>query len=100
MVKSKEELLNAIKAILPDDSGDDALALFEDLSDTLDENKNTDNEDWKNKYEENDKMWRERYRDRFFSGDNSLAQNEIEENIFPENEPEKNEPRNFDELFN
>ena len=73
--------------------------MFDDLSDTLDENKNTDNEDWKNKYEENDKMWRERYRDRFFSGDKPLAQNNPEENQFPEDEPEKTEPMTFDELF-
>ena len=99
MIKSKEELLNAIKAIIPDDSTDDALSLFEDLSDTLEENKNNDNEDWKTKYEENDKMWRERYRDRFFSGDNPVARTNPEENPIPEDDPEKPEPMTFDELF-
>lgn len=99
MIKSKEELLNAIKAIIPNDSTDDALSLFEDLSDTLEETNNNNNEDWKTKYEENDKMWRERYRDRFFSGEKPLAQNTPEENQFPEDEPEKTEPMTFDELF-
>lgn len=99
MVRSKEDLLNAIKAIIPDDTADEALTLFDDLSDTLDENKNTDNEDWKAKYEDNDKMWRERYRDRFFSGDNPVARTNPEENPIPEDEPEETEPRTFEDLF-
>lgn len=98
MIRSKEELLSAIKSIMPDDSTDEALKVFEDLSDTLENNNNKDNEDWKTKYEENDKMWRERYRDRFFSGEPSPARTNTEEDN-PVDEPEENEPMTFDDLF-
>ena len=64
-VKSKEELMAAIKAKIGDDSDDETLTLVEDISDTLDSV--GDGENWKAKYEENDKAWRQKYRDRFFS---------------------------------
>ena len=67
-VKSSKEILEALKSRL-NDTTDETLALIEDVSDTLNnaENSNKDNTDWKTKYEENDKQWRQKYRDRFFS---------------------------------
>lgn len=94
MVKTKEEILNSIKDILKDDTSDCALSLIEDLSDTLDSAKASDETDWKTKYEENDAQWRQRYRDRFFS---KPAQ---EEEDIDEPEPEEtNEPKTFSDLF-
>lgn len=94
MVRTKEEILNAIKDILKDDTSDSALALVEDLSDTLDNTANSDETDWKTKYEENDAQWRQRYRDRFFS---KPAQEEDEpDDPVPE---ETNEPKTFSDLF-
>lgn len=70
-VKTREELLDIIKAKVGDDTSDDAIAFIEDITDTLADYEgkiaNSENEDWKTKYEENDKMWREKYRERFFS---------------------------------
>lgn len=94
MVKTKDELLNAIKQLLPDDSTDEALKLFDDLSDTIDDNNKEENENWKARYEENDKAWRERYRDRFFSS-NSEQNNDEDLN----EEETESEPRTFDDLF-
>lgn len=70
MVRTSKEILEALKSKL-DDTSDETLALIEDVSDTLNDydNKNTDKTDWKAKYEENDKEWRKKYRDRFFSSD-------------------------------
>ena len=94
MVKTKEEILNSIKDILKDDTSDTALSLIEDLSDTLDSVKPSDETDWKTKYEENDAQWRQRYRDRFFS---KPAQEEEEpDDPVPE---ETNEPKTFSDLF-
>ena len=93
MIKTKEEILNAVKEILKDDTSDTALSLIEDLSDTLDNAKPSDETDWKTKYEENDAQWRQRYRDRFFS---KPAQEEEE----PDDPvPEPNEPKTFSDLF-
>lgn len=94
MIKTKEEILNSIKEILKDDTSDSALSLIEDLSDTLDNAKTSDETDWKTKYEENDAQWRQRYRDRFFS--KSAQEDEDPDDPVPE---ETNEPKTFSDLF-
>lgn len=70
-VRTKDELLEIIKGRIGDDSSDDTISFLEDITDTLTdyEEKVTKSggEDWKTKFEENDKMWREKYRERFFS---------------------------------
>ena len=67
-IKTKEELLNSIRGFIPDDTTDDALNLFSDISDTMDSLTDDKNKNYKKLYEENDKAWREKYRDRFMSG--------------------------------
>lgn len=69
-VISKDELLQAISNRIGDDTSDEALALLEDVSDTLTDfdARLNDDTDWKQRYEENDKQWREKYRDRFKEG--------------------------------
>ena len=94
MVKTKEEILNAVKDILKDDTSDSALSLVEDLSDTLDARDTSDGTDWKTKYEETDAQWRKKYRDRFFS---KPAQEEEEPDDPAPEEP--NEPKTFSDLF-
>ena len=49
-----------------------------------------DGEDWKTKYEENDKEWRRKYTERFFS--------KGEDPEDPE-DPEEEEPKTFEDLF-
>ena len=68
-IKSKEELFNAIKATIGDNTDDETLALLDDIDDTLSdyETRVSDTTNWKNKYEENDKEWRKRYTERFFN---------------------------------
>ena len=58
--------MEKLKALIGDRTDDEALTFIEDVSDTVEANKSE--EDWKTKYEENDKMWREKYRDRFYNG--------------------------------
>ena len=73
-----KEFLEKAKQILGDRTDDEALSFLEDCNDTITEDK--DGEDWKSKYdtlleEKNnlDKEWRQKYRDRFFSSDDSQA---------------------------
>ena len=96
MIRTKSELLDSIKARLGDDTSDEALALVEDVTDTLDdfESKTSDSTNWKEKYEENDAQWRQKYKDRFFSGgssDDGTDDDSIEE-------PAK-KPLSFEDLF-
>lgn len=76
MIVSKDELLKAAQAMIGDRTDDEALLFLDNFNDTLDAY--ADQMNWREKYEENDRMWRERYRDRFF-GDNTENEVEIEE---------------------
>ena len=94
-VRTKDELLEIIKGRIGDDSSDETISFLEDITDTLSDYEekatNSDTEDWKTKYEENDKMWREKYRERFFS-----KEVEKEDEDFEEDEAKS---LSYDDLF-
>ena len=69
-VKTKEEILTAVKTRIGEQNDDDTIAFIEDISDTLSDLETKaqgDGTDWKSKYEENDAEWRKRYTERFYS---------------------------------
>lgn len=90
-VRTKDDLMAAIKNKFGEDSSDDTLNLLEDITDTINDLESNHGTDWKKKFEENDTMWRNKYRDRFYSSDN-LA----DEPDFPDESPKQ---LNFDDLF-
>ena len=67
MIKSMEDLLKAVTDRIGEDTSDEALALLEDVSDTLKdyETRLADTTDWKEKYQQNDEEWRRKYKERF-----------------------------------
>ena len=90
-VRTKEELLDLIKGRIGEDTGDEALTLIEDISDTYDdlETKSKDPENWHEKYNQLDADWRQRYKDRFYNDEAQLPE-----------EPEGSiEIRSFADLF-
>lgn len=93
-VRTREEILNSIKEHFGDDTSDSALALVEDLTDTItdfEQKANNDGQNWKQKYEDNDAAWRKKYRDRFFSGGNDDDDDEPE--------PLRNKNYSYENLF-
>lgn len=88
-VKSKEDLIASIKAVIGEDTTDESLTLLEDVSDTFSSLEKNDDIDWKTKYEENDRDWRKKYRDRFLG--------EVDEDKFVEEEERK--PMTYADLF-
>lgn len=66
-IVSKEDLIKRLSEKFGDDNSDEVIQLTEDLSDTLNDfdSRINDTEDWKAKFEENDNMWRKKYKDRF-----------------------------------
>ena len=94
MIKSREEILEIIRNRIGGDNSDEALSFIEDITDTMNdyESRLADSTDWKNKYEENDKNWRERYKERFFS-------NEIDETEITATEVVDETPTTFEDLF-
>lgn len=92
-IKSKAEILELVKARIGDDTSDEALAIIEDVTDTLDdyETRIADSGDWKARYEQNDADWRKKYKERFFA-----PTDEPEEIDEPDEVEEK---RTFEDLF-
>lgn len=101
MVLSKEDFNARLKTILGDNPTDDNIKILEDMTDTYNDlvskSENKENEDWKAKYEENDKQWRERYTARFFGEDVETNKQDKPDHMF--NDPNDLEPETFDELF-
>ena len=70
-VRSKEEIISQISSRIGTDTSDEAIALIEDVTDTLDDYEarvNGDGTDWKAEAERIDKEWREKYVARFTNG--------------------------------
>ena len=90
-VRKIEEIMESIKTRIGDSTEDADIEFLEDVTDTLSDliTKSEGQEDWKTKYEENDKQWREKYRDRFFE--------KKEEQEEKKEEPEA--PKTFEDLF-
>lgn len=88
-VKSIDEILNAVKERIGDDTSDSAISFVEDISDTL--NSLSEQENWKQKYEQNDSEWRKKYRDRFLSGESSSDDDDS---------GDENVPLTYEKLFN
>lgn len=85
-VRTRDELLESIRGIVPDVTSDAVITLIEDVTDTL-----ADREvDWKSRYETNDREWRERYAARFF-------EEKKDEDVPPEEDEEIE--KTIDELF-
>lgn len=99
MKLTKEELMQSIKSRLSETPTDDDIKFIEDVTDTLSEfGQPNQAEEWKKKYEENDKQWREKYTSRFFEGTNTP--DDTIPPAAPKNEAqEKAESLSFDDLF-
>lgn len=87
---SKDELIEKIKKYVGDRTDDETIEIIEDISDSID---SSDDAEWKQKYEENDKMWRDKYISRF------LEKKEDEPDTPTEHEEEEKEYNSFEDLF-
>ena len=70
-VRSREEIHSQIEALVSDSTSDSAIALFEDIDDTISDlegRANGDGTNWKAEAERIDKEWREKYVNRFKNG--------------------------------
>lgn len=94
-IVSKEDLIKRLSEKFGDDNSDEVIQLTEDLSDTLNDfdSRINDTEDWKTKFEENDNMWRKKYKDRFLE---SSGGNDNENH---EQDDDENTNVTFNDLF-
>jgi hypothetical protein len=73
MQLTKEQYLEQLQKLVGDSTDEQTLITIENFTDTYNglasngSDGSNGGEDWKKKYEENDKAWSKKYRDRFFS---------------------------------
>lgn len=86
---SKDELIEKVRKYVSDRNDDETIEIIEDISDSID----SSDDYWKQKYEENDKMWRDKYISRF------VQKKEDEPDTPTEHEEEEKEYTSFEDLF-
>lgn len=87
---TKDELIEKVRKYVGDRTDDKTIEIIEDISDSID---SSDADEWKQKFEENDKMWRDKYISRF------LEKKEDELDTPTEQEEEEKVYISFDDLF-
>lgn len=95
-VVNKDKIMERLRENFNDNDSDDVLGLLEDVTDTLNDYQSRleENGDWKERYEQNDREWRQKYKDRFFNNDP-----EPDPEPEPDKDPEQATPTTFEELF-
>lgn len=88
---SKDELIEKIKKYVGDRTDDATIEIIEDISDSVDAS--DDESEWKRKYEENDKAWRDKYISRFFE----KKEDDLE--TPSEHEEDENQYSSYEDLF-
>jgi hypothetical protein len=95
MIRTKDELIKAVSEFIGENDADEAIAILEDVTDTLEDfekRADGDGEDWKKKYEDNDKSWREKYRSRF-------VKSTTDEDFIEDEDEDEEEIKTYEELF-
>lgn len=87
---SKDELIEKVKKYVGDRTDDETIEIIEDITDSID---SSDADEWKRKYEENDKMWRDKYVSRFFDKKEEGPETPTE------HEEEEKEYNSYEDLF-
>lgn len=95
-VVNKDTIMERLRENFNDNDSDDVLGLLEDVTDTLNDYQSRleENGDWKERYEQNDREWRQKYKDRFFNNEP-----EPDPEPEPDKDPEQSTPTTFEELF-
>lgn len=102
MILTSEKLMERLREKIGEGTDDETLSFWEDINDTLTDYEtraNGDGRDWKKAYEENDRIWRERYRDRFFGRE--IPDDGMEDIGSPDGRDDKEPPKptKYEELF-
>ena len=90
-IKTLQEILENASKIIGENTSDEALTFLEDITDTFN---NNNGDVSRAEYDELDRTWRARYKERFLSGDTS-----IDDTIGDDPEPEPVKTYNYADLF-
>lgn len=108
-IVSKDEIMKQVKELLKDNTSDEAIALIENVNDTLDSLGDSENVDALNKkiteleqtVKDTEEKWRTKYTERFYSGtdDKTKIDDPSVNNPSEKDDKEDNTPETFDDLF-
>ena len=90
-IRTRDEIMAQLQTMVGEDTSDETLSFIQDVSDTLGDNNSAQRiTQLETQHEEQDKEWRKKYRDAFFTGkpDDSY-----------EEESEQKRPKRFEDLF-
>lgn len=91
-IRTRDEIMSQLQSLIGEDTSDETLAFVQDVSDTLgNDNSASRITELETQLEEQDKEWRKKYRDAFFTG-------KPDDNIKDDDEEEKI-PKRFEDLF-
>ena len=95
MVKTKDEIMEEIRAYIGDRSDDQTIALIENISDTIDDY--AAHGDYDEKLMAVEAEWRRKYIDRFMTG--GEKKNEVEVEKTEDEEKDKSEEIKIEDLY-
>ena len=95
MVKTKDEIMEEIRAYIGDRADDQTIALVENISDTIDDY--AAHGDYDEKLKAVEAEWRRRYIDRFMNGGEN--KNEVEDEKTEDEEKDKAEEIKIEDLY-
>ena len=82
-VLNKEEFMSRLQERIGEDTSDEAMTFIEDMTDTFNDmetrSSGQSDEQWKQKYADLDKAWREKYKARFFNSETTPADVKVEQ---------------------
>ncbi len=91
-VKTAQEILSALNALIGDNDSTEYVTLLEDITDSMVPQDSSDAEHWKNEYT----TLQAKYKERFFSG----SEQKPNDTLPPIEEPiEEETPTEYDDLF-
>lgn len=99
-ILSHDDFMNAVKSLSGDNADDNTLTMIENFTDTFNdlERRASDTTDWKSKYEQKDKEWREKYKSRFFEGSAGTSPADVMKDQ-KEDSTDDSKEISFDDLF-
>lgn len=91
-IRTRDEIMSQLQAMIgEDDTSDETLAFIQDVSDTLGNDNSAQRiTQLQTQLEEQDKEWRKKYRDAFFTGKPDESY---------EDDSEQTKPKRFEDLF-
>lgn len=97
MKKSKADIISELKAFIGDNNSDEAISLIENVSDSI--NENDESEELRRQLEEQDKAWRQRYIDRFNNEESEETKKIINVDTGDDSDDSNDKPLTFENLF-